>query len=258
MLFVSKPKTFLAVLYILILTPATCFPDSLQNLTEQLVSLRSEVEQLNNELVLLREEHKQRMKQLYTQHAELEGQLQRDQRKTSRLRQNLQENQEKLQRFSVDAKQLQPALVEGLDTLEAYIQSAIPFKVEERLAATYELRQDIEKGVIQPQRAAAKLWALIEDEMRMTHENGVYRQPVTLGDETVLADVARVGTVMLFFSTADNRQGFAEKHNDQWVYTEVNDKKEKAKVIALFDAFRKQIRTGYFELPNALAQANSQ
>jgi len=42
------------------------------------------------------------------------------------------------------------------------------------------------------------------------------------------------------------------KAGGNWHYIEVISKEDKTEIASLFDAFKKQIRTGYFTLPNAL------
>ena len=67
-----------------------------------------------------------------------------------------------------------------------------------------------------------------------------------------MAEVAKIGSVMLFFATPDNRVGYVVKDGDGYTYKTVRDKEERESILALFDALTKQIRTGYFTIPNAL------
>ena len=65
--------------------------------------------------------------------------------------------------------------------------------------------------------------------------------------------MARVGMVMIFYKTKDGRVGKAEWKNDRWVWTPLHDPDDRKRVFTLFDSFKKQIRTGFFELPRALS-----
>lgn len=249
MKYVSQ-ATVIVVIFLLSLTPAIA--DSVDQLGTRLLQLRSDVENLNNELVLMREEHKQRMKQMYAQAAELESSVETQQRRSDKLRKSLKLNQQTLKKYDVGADRLKPVIVDGLDRLDAYMLKTIPFKLQERRAAVQSLRQDLGDSVVPAQKVAVGLWALIEDEIRMSRENGVFRQPVYLNGETVLADVARLGSSMLFFKTSDERWGYASRANNQWQYTLSEENQQQ--IAALFDALGKQIRTGYFQLPNVLAK----
>ncbi|MFO7734813.1 MAG: hypothetical protein R6W70_01220, partial [bacterium] len=52
--------------------------------------------------------------------------------------------------------------------------------------------------------------------------------------------------------TADNKTGFVKRQGDSWEYRVVEERNEKEQIETLFDSMKKQIRAGYFELPNAL------
>ena len=103
-----------------------------------------------------------------------------------------------------------------------------------------------------PERAANKLWAFYEDEIRLTKENGVFRQSININGEERLVDVARVGMVAMFFKTSDDAYGYVTRQNGDWAYVITEDSDEKEQIAGLFDAFKKQIRTGFFTIPNQL------
>ncbi len=114
-------------------------------------------------------------------------------------------------------------------------------------------KNDVITGAIPPARAANRLWALYEDEFRLTRENGLFSQTIDLGRERVLADVVRLGSMALYFRTQDGRVGLARRADNDWRFVTVDDAADQERINALFDALRKQIRQGYFELPLALA-----
>ena len=86
----------------------------------------------------------------------------------------------------------------------------------------------------------------------MTSEIGLFNQQIIIDGQNVMAQVAKIGSVMLFFLTPDDRVGYVVKEGDGYVYKTVNDKKKRELILALSDALTKQIRTGYFSIPNAL------
>ncbi len=70
----------------------------------------------------------------------------------------------------------------------------------------------------------------------------------------MLVDIAKLGSVFLYFQTRDNRAGVAKKSNGGWKFETADASSDIAQIAKLFDALKKQIRQGYFELPNPLKQ----
>ena len=129
----------------------------------------------------------------------------------------------------------------------------MPFKVEERLAEVEEIRTQVETGALQANRAANRLWGFFEDEIRLTRENGIYSQTIELDGQRMLADVAKIGSMMMFFRTQDQRYGHVARNGGAWQYRVIDDADGIAATQVLFDSLQKQIRQGYFELPYAVA-----
>ncbi|MEJ2501369.1 MAG: DUF3450 family protein [Campylobacterales bacterium] len=88
----------------------------------------------------------------------------------------------------------------------------------------------------------------------LKERNGLFKQTIQLDGKDRLAEVARLGSVMMFFMTPDERVGYAAKDANGWYYKEAVAKAQQDQILALFDAMHKQIRTGYFTLPNAIAK----
>jgi hypothetical protein len=57
---------------------------------------------------------------------------------------------------------------------------------------------------------------------------------------------------MLFFQAPDKRVGYAVKKDDSYAYKVLTKEEDIKQIKTLFDALNKQIRTGYFSIPNAL------
>jgi len=81
---------------------------------------------------------------------------------------------------------------------------------------------------------------------------------VRVAGEELLVDVARVGMTMLYFRTKDGRFGRAIKGAQGWSYRLFERPEQREQVALLFDALKKRIRVGFFELPNALPPAEVQ
>ncbi|MDD2759006.1 MAG: DUF3450 family protein [Methylomonas sp.] len=226
--------------------------DNLENLAQSLIAMRGEVEELQSQLDIEKQSHKTKMDALSTQLADLSVENQRQEVSIEKLQQAL-ENYEK---SAIEAKSgdesLVPVMLQTLDGLSQTVSEGLPFKTEERLAELADLRNQIETRVLGPKKAANRLWAFVEGEIQLTRENGVYSQTIELDGEKRLVDVAKLGTVFLYFRASDNRVGKAVKQQGGWKFVELKTPEDKQQISLLFESLKKQIRQGYFELPNPL------
>lgn len=222
-------------------------------LSQRLIALRGEVEALNGELELLREEQRTTLQGLAAQKAELENSLKRQQLAQQEARDRVARMEAERGATLAAGDALSPVLLSAIGALRAQVAAGLPFKTDERLAVLDEIRDALATGQLPPHRAANRLWAFHEDEFRVVRETGLHQQTIRLGDEQVLAQVAKVGAVMLLFKAPDGRLGAARRGPTGWTWQETSDKADQQRIAALFDALGKQIRQGYFELPAALA-----
>jgi hypothetical protein len=230
--------------------------ENADSLAESLIKLRSEVETLHTQLDDAKDDYKNRMKSYAMTRSDLEASLSREELKIKQLQQALVKTQERVRKQNASSAGLKPMLLDGLKLIEAEIKKGLPFKRAERLAQIEEIRTQVTSDLIMPEKALSRLWAVYEDNFRMTRENGMFSQNITLDGSERLADVVRLGTVMMYFKTSDNRMGHVKQSADGDTYVEVMDPAQKEQITALFDAMKKQIRTGYFILPNGLAERN--
>jgi hypothetical protein len=239
-------------LALLLAQPAAAGSDSLDQLAEKLVNLRGEVEELNSELDSLRQQHKTEMTSLSRRKSDLQSRIQQRQVQADELRRDLAEVRDKADQAGVEEAALEPAVTDAIATLASRVRQGLPFKVESRVAELEEIRKQLATGVLTPHKAAKRLWTFYEDEIRLAEENGVYQQTVTVAGKETLADVARLGMMMLFFKTPDGQYGRALKEQGEWTYQVYRDEADREQVKNLFASFRKQVRTGFFTIPNAL------
>lgn len=226
--------------------------DSIDNLSERLIKVRSEVESLSEELVLLRQEHKQHMLGLVSQETELQSSIRSVQRKNKRLKLEIEKNKEKVGQAGVEDHELKPIVVRAIRSLAVSIHNGIPFMLDNRLKSLEEIKTNLDKGLVSSHKSSRLLWLFLEDEISLTKENGVYKQEIKLGEEFVLADVAKIGMVGLFYRTTDDEYGMAIRDGG-WNYKELTSGTEIDQVNYLFENFGRQIRSGYFEVPNFIS-----
>lgn len=240
-------------LSVALVAPSVAQEQALDNLSSKLIELRSEVEQINSEINVLKTEHKQEMAYLWSQKNDTQSELDRNQKMISKLQAQLEkkiaENAEK----GATSDALKPEFMTQVAELKAYIEQSIPFKKDERLADLAEVQSQVNQNLIATQRGFNKLWALIEDEVRLTKETGIYQQTIQIeGKESKqLVDVVRMGMMTLYFATADGQLGQLKGQPDAWRFEVSHDEVQNKQISALFDALNKQIRTGLFTLPMA-------
>jgi hypothetical protein len=224
--------------------------ESLNNLAQELVRLRGEVESLNSELNSLTEQHRAEMNALAAQKGDLEATARREDLRIRQLEQDLADNRERASEAGLAGEALIPVAEAVIADLEATIQASLPYRLDERLDALAEIRSQLETGAQAPPRIINRLWSFYEDELRLTRENGLHTQVIPLGGQRVLSDVVKLGTVAMYFQTRDGRSGQVVRQGDSWRFQELTSAEAIDQIATLFDSMQKQIRSGYFELPN--------
>lgn len=224
--------------------------EKIDDLAQSLIRIRGEVEELQNQLDIEKQDHKIKMDSLGSQLSDLSIENRRQRLSVEKMEQAIQKLEEaKVARLS-NEEVLLPVVSASIDQLRDTVKSSLPFKLEERLAELDELKEQLVSGKVDPNRTVNRLWAFIEDEIRLTRENGLYSQSIQLNGESVLADVAKLGSMFIYFQTSNNQVGLARRENGSWQFVELQDPDAKQNISKLFDSLKKQIRQGYFELPN--------
>lgn len=249
----SASRLALIVLGLSVGLPGPVYAQDSAKLAEQLARLRTEVESLSEELELERSSAREELESLAARKAELESELQREDLRLSRVAAALEEQKKLVEQARASEADLSPVVQEGAKGLRAYVERSLPFRTTERLAAIDEITGALDAGNVRPSKAVLRLWSLVQDELRLTKESGLYRQPVPLDDGDHLVDVVRVGMVMLFFQTQDGRHGRAVRAPDGWRFEVLGDD-DAPKISKLFESFEKQVRVGLFELPASLPE----
>ncbi len=251
----SQKITVIPVLVLLMLFSPWVAASSIENLARSLAKIRGEVETLQSQLDIEKEKHTSRMTALNSQLADLSVEERRQKLSIEKL-------QHSIEKLGVTAKQaeqsgegLKPLLLAALGEYKYHIQTGFPFKMDDRVKAITDLENNLINQQVDPNKAVNQTWSLIEDEIRLSKENGIYQQTILLNGEKVLVDIAKLGTVFLFFQTKDNQSGMAKKlAAGGWKFEIVSDAGDRERIRSLFDSLKKQIRQGYFELPNPLKQ----
>jgi hypothetical protein len=250
-MFTKHKKSFIS------LTLATFLSTSLhatkdEDMVKSIMDLRADVESLYTKIDENKEAYKAQMKSLALQSADTDAQINRKATSIKLAELELQKVKLKIANTSTKSFELKPLINEVYTDLEKTIKNGLPFKVEQRLNAIKKIKNDLAQNSITQERALALLWASYDDNIRLTKEIGIFKQHVKLDDQKILAQVAKLGSVMLFFKSPDKRVGYAEQKNGSYSYKLANNEDDIKRINSLFDALNKQIRTGYFTIPNAL------
>jgi hypothetical protein len=248
-----KPSVVgLAALSIAFAVASPALGDSVNDLAKRLAGLRGEVEALSADLSQKETDMRDQLRSLARQKAELELEVKKEQTRLQKAQLNINQKKKAIDADKEADQALVPVFEKATADVRRYVEASLPFRREERLLAITKIEDQVKSGLLTPQRALSRLWSFVEDELRLTRETGMYRQTINLDGKDQLADVVRVGTVMLYFKTSDDRAGYAKKTAEGWQYAELTDPEQKRRIDGLFESLKKQIRVGYFELPNAL------
>ncbi len=221
-------------------------------LSEKLIALRGQVNDLSNELQQRRDEHNIEMKALLSQKSTVDSSIKHEKVAIDNLQQDLLKNKELIKEIGADKDTIKDALLIEAEKLKAYVKAGLPFKVEERLRSIKDYENSLNAGVLSSHKASNTLWSMIEDELKLARDNGVYRHSITIDDTEHLSHVVKLGMVMMYFRIGDEEYGLFRKNGDQWIAEVRQDSKEVEQIKTLFSSVEKQVHVGYFELPNAL------
>ena len=220
----------------------------LRSQAEKLAELRGEVESLSDELSLTKDTLRSDLRALQAEGSDLEARIRREEQRLTGLTLETERLQSETRAATEANDVLVPVLHTAMSELEGRIAAGLPFRIEERLQEVRTLRKQLDEALLPPPTIASRLWQMLEDELQLSKENGLYKQIVPLGDIEVLAEVARLGMVALYYRTDSGDVGKATRSGDTWSFQPFSDPAQQQATQDLFVSLRKQIRTGWFEL----------
>lgn len=149
--------------------------------------------------------------------------------------------------------EMQPRLFAVLEQLAGHIRGGLPFRTPERLAEVVALEDGLRSGRMTATAVLSRIWALLEDEARLARETGLYTHPVELDGTVTLSEVVRIGMGLMFFQAQDGRVGYAKQQQELWTMVVEKDPVQQDRIRQLFVSFRRQVRTGVFQVPNPMS-----
>lgn len=226
-------------------------------LAKQLARLRAEVDRLASEIDGEKQDQRLRLRTLETQKADVEIELQREKLRLKQIRESIDKYKARIKAASEAQSSLKAPVEKALSAVRSSAQSGLPYRVEDRVSEVDKIERQLKESLIEPAAALARVWAHIEDELRLCRESALDRQIIDLDGKEELVDVIKIGMVMLYFRTGDGRFGWAVREGaTEWSYRTVDatSKKELEQMELFFDTFDKKIRTGYHVIPSALGK----
>ena len=221
-----------------------------KDLSAEIIRLRSEVESLSSELKAKKEGHLLKRRSLLSQKLELDAELQRSSLLNEQLSQKIEKIKVLLENSEKNSQTFRPVFLEKSKSLKLLIKKGLPFRLVDRLKDVEKIEKLYEEKMIGEDKALLRLDQKIKDELRITRENGVYRQIIKIGDKEFLADVLKIGMVFLFFKTDEGKYGKAVRGEAGWSFKEYNQKEDILRLEYIYDNMKKNVRTGFFELPS--------
>lgn len=254
---INHKKVLLSVVVSATLFSPSVFAKNNEDIIKSIMKLRGDVESLYTNIDENKDNYKSQMKSLAMQSADSEAQINRQVTSIKLANNELKKIEEKIALKSSETTDLMPLLNASMNLLEKSIKSGFPFKIEERIAVLNKIRTQLKEKTISQEKALALVWASYDDNLRITKEIGLFKQEIDIDGRKVLSQVAKIGSVMMFFSTPDDKVGYLTKEGSRYNYKVVTNPEYIKKIVNLFDALQKQIRTGYFTVPNALVLAET-
>lgn len=233
------------LLILLFFASSPIFANNYDELTSSLVDLRGSVESLNQTFQVEKGEAEQRLKSQGLMIADLEAQIRREENTKEQTRARLNELEAQLQDNRVSRDEYRTALAEIERMLTNDIVPRIPFYREQRQDVVSEITKKYHQGRLSEEQALSQYWQFIEDEMRLSKENGLYQSVVELEGQQQRVEVAKIGSLLFYFKTLNGDVGFLTGHGPELIKA----RDEQEKVLMVFESLKKQIRTGEFDLP---------
>jgi hypothetical protein len=244
----------LVVLASLALAATAHASGDLSRLAGELTRLRAEVESLSDAITDAKTRTQTELRAAAGQKTELELALQREEMRLTQLTRKRETHLAAVARSQAAKGKLAPNVLASIDRVREGVKRSLPFKRAERVAALDAIASQLDEGLLGPEKAASRLWQFAEDELRLTRESGLYQQTLTVDGEEVLAEVARVGMVAMYFQTSDGRVGRVARRGEEWVTETLTAERDVDRLRALFDAFKKGVRQGFFEIPSPMLE----
>jgi len=221
------------------------------SLTSQLVALRAQLETLSREVETLSKERQAEV-DLWTQkRMELEGSLHKERLRAMQLDEKISRNSARIRNENRGKTVVQGPLLKWIEATEKRVESSLPVRREERLAALEQLRERTLAGVESHEVLAGELWQTLEAELKMASSHEYRIESLFLdgpGGESMKAELARIGINAAYAATPDGRVFSARVIKDNWAWLPLEKAEELGEAKRLIGNLKKKKDSGLYHL----------
>ena len=151
-------------------------------------------------------------------------------------------------------------LTAWLKALEAEAQALLPYRKKGRVKEFQRLGEQLRSDLLLPTQALTRAWSWVEDELKLSRESSMDRMIITLEGEEVLADVIRVGMVLMLCRTPQGQYGISEPptaSRPSWGWRLLGaESPEREASRRMFERFEQKVTQGFFWVPSSLQFSN--
>lgn len=224
--------------------------DALQNLAARIAEKRATLEALSDELDIAKTQYNEQLRSLATQTADVQALINREELRLAQLNGDIAEIRAEIEHAESGSIDVSPIVDVVIERLRRHIEEGIPFQTTQRLETLNTIERLMADGSLGAQTALTRLWNIVDTEFRLVGDSGIYRQRIELEGESRLAEVARLGMVLLYFRTLEGDVGMAVPEAGGWEYRPVEARTRQEEISALFEGLRRNLRQGFFTVPN--------
>jgi hypothetical protein len=121
------------------------------------------------------------------------------------------------------------------DRTRAWVDESLAYRHDERMARVQTIETAVDDGSTSALAGVSRLWDFLMDEHRLGASFQLDRTAIRIDDQTQLADVARLGMVVLYVRLADGRTGYVLPSMGNRAFVLPEDSAEDLAVHALFE-----------------------
>ena len=239
------------IIKILIILPQTSFGSS-QDLSEKLMELRSEIQQEADQLETEKLRINASLQSLTVQKGELLSQKDLLEMKKKEMSKSLAakkkaHNGEDPEAYKGQSKKIDQSLI----ALREYYQSAVPFKVKERLKEIDKLKQKKENKELTIAEYFESYWSLLQRELRLSESIEVQKGFVEIDEERFEVEYLKVGMLSLYFKTRTGEYGHfvSQDLKNSWEPVWIQNPDHKKRLSELYIARSQGVTDGIYQIP---------
>lgn len=226
-------------------TSASTATSTVVKLSQQVATLRTEVDALADDVGQQRRALNDELAALSRRSAELQARLEQA---TTATRAYEERRRVVETDVATGVDEATATLVPVRDALArlAQHQQRVPFRLHARTAARLVVERSLPG--LGAEAAAAAVWPLVLDEARLLTEQGRVKQAIVVDGTPLVAEVAHVGPLIVWRS-GDRAGGVRTEPDGSVVFVDASDAATRQQIAAFLEAFKRDRLTGTWLLP---------